>query len=80
MKQAARTECYRKCTDSKLAYTVSEWDKKHAKELHNLLTKDPTLVNMLNARNMGLRAMLKWLWAKMICLRSEIGEHLMTPD
>ncbi len=64
MKQAARTECYRKCTDSKLVCPVSECDKKHAKELHNFLTKDPTLVNMLECKEHEIEGNVKMVMGK----------------
>jgi hypothetical protein len=46
MKHAARAECYGRGMGSSLAYPIPEFNEKHAKELHVLLTKNSTLVNV----------------------------------
>jgi hypothetical protein len=47
MKRAAGAECYREGTGTKPAGPIPEYDSKHTKELHELLTKSPTSLNVL---------------------------------
>jgi hypothetical protein len=50
IRYAAETECYGKGTESKQACPASECSKKHAKDLHDLPTNVPSMVNVLECK------------------------------
>jgi hypothetical protein len=50
MGHAAGPECYGKGMESKLACPAPQCDKKHAKDFHDLLTKGPSKVNVLECK------------------------------